>query len=201
MMWNRGHDIFKKACASSLQRIFATRIAISLRGIFVLVYSVLALLLPSSASAWTYLGTVGGEIAFPTDVYVDWDTYNALDGDVFAVDTLSVYPHTIAGIDFFDDESGQVYDLRYPHRSYLTEALFDCEESTVTLMRTVYYSGSRPSPSGEVFNMIEDNVAFLPVGLLQLGETTVLDLVCAAIKENEGQPSLMVSVNLISSRR
>lgn len=130
------------------------------------------------ASTWTYLGTRGAELFVPTDVFIDWNSVEDLGADQFLVKTLNVLPNTVAGIDFFDPEDGHVYDMRYPHQSYILEAIYDCSRHMTAVVRSTYFSGERPARENEVYDAIESDVVFMGQYLGIPSESLVLDAVC-----------------------
>lgn len=137
---------------------------------------------PRIVSASTLLGTVGEEIASPVDVFIDPNTVKDLGDGQFMAKTLNVYPHTIAGIDFFDHAGGHVYDTRYPHRSYVLTAIYDCPRRMTAKVRTVYYSGRRPASGAAVYNLAESDVVFIGQYPGIPSESLVLDVICAPQK-------------------
>lgn len=136
-------------------------------------------LAPGIASAWTLLGTVGEEIAVPVEVFIAPNSVEDLGDGQFLAKTLNVYPHTIAGIDFFDQNGGHVYDTRYPHRSYVLTAVYDCPRRMTAKVRTVYFAGERPATRDEVYDLVERDILFMGQYLGIPSESLVLDAICA----------------------
>lgn len=135
-------------------------------------------LLPGSTSAWILLGTVGDDISFPVDVFIDPNSVEDLGEGRFLVETLNVYPHMIAGIDLFGQTGGHVYDTRFPHRSYVLTAVYDCPRRMTAKVRTVYFAGARPISRDEVYHLVEREVVFMGEYPGIPSESLVLDKIC-----------------------
>lgn len=136
-------------------------------------------LFPSTASAWTYLGIYGAEIAAPSKMYIDWNAVVDLGDNQFLVKTLNVHANMMMGIDLPDRTGGLVYDMRYPHRSYITTEIYDCERRMIATIRTEYYYGKRPEKDQMVFDQVEeDPVFFGDIPGLPM-KHPALDAVCA----------------------
>lgn len=154
---------------------------------------VLALALsPKIASAWTLLGTIGDEISSPEEVFIDDNTIEDMAEEKILAQTLHVYRHKIAGIDFFDEERGYIYDTRFLHRSYVRTAVYDCTRRMTATIRIVYYSGQRPASDDTVYELREEPPVFYGQVPGIPSATEVLDFICSL---NEPQNPDLLSGN------
>lgn len=97
-----------------------------------------------------------------TKIYVHEPSIEEPENGVFFVYALSVYEHTIAGIDFFDSNGNSSYDTDYPHRSVLTHEVYDCNRGVSGTALRQYFSSDFPREDDLVFSERDDDLHLFP---------------------------------------
>lgn len=104
---------------------------------------------------WKFLGESNDgsrtKVFLRTDAVEDWGDGN------FYVTRLLVSPVTQMGIFVYDFDGTEHLDSRYPYRSKVVQAIYDCRRRMSADARTFYYEGETPEIGGIVYEKVEND--------------------------------------------
>lgn len=109
---------------------------------------------------WKFLGESSDgsrtKVFLKTDAVEDWG-----DGNFF-VTSLLVSPVTQLGIAVYDFDGTEHIDDRYPYKSKVVLAVYDCKRRLSAQARAFYYEGEIPTKDGVVYEEVENDPLLFP---------------------------------------
>lgn len=93
----------------------------------------------------------------PWKIFIDSSSLKEVEPHVYAAVTYEDLGVLQRGLDEYDSKGNHSYNTRIRYRTYSSLDVYDCKNKRIANIQTRYYTGDKPSKSGLVHRIKEEN--------------------------------------------